>query len=107
MKKTIVTLLVSFMVGTVMYSQDFTFNGVCYHLIDDNGEKCAEVEQGSRGLPEYNGTVVIPETVTYQGVNYKVTSFAFAAFSDYDDLTSITLPNTITHIGEEAFCGCI
>lgn len=107
MKKTIVTLLVSFMVGTVMYSQDFTFNGVCYHLIDDNGEKCAEVEQGSRGLPEYNGTVVIPETVTYQGVNYKVTSFAFAAFSDYDDLTSITLPNTITHIGEEAFWGCI
>ncbi len=107
MAKTFFILLASLIIVSSAYAQNFTFNGVCYHLIDDNGEKRAEVEQGTDGLLEYNGTVVIPETVTYQGSNYKVTSLAFAAFYDYDDLTSITLPNTIEHIGLEAFSGCI
>ena len=87
-------------------AQDFVVNGVCYHLIDNNGEKCAEVTQGTQDLPEYNGIVAIPETVAYQGVDYTVTSIDALAFWKCDDLTTVTLPNTLTRIGYDAFYGC-
>ena len=77
---------------------------------------------------EYHGIIVIPEKVTYINGTRKVTrigSYAFYkcnlvavtipnsvtsignnAFFDCDYLTSITIPNSVTSIGERAFEGC-
>ena len=48
---------------------------------------------------EYSGDVVIPETVTYDGITYSVTSLG-----DYDvhlgsSVTSITIPSAVTTLG--------
>ena len=48
----------------------------------------------------YSGTVVIPSTVTYEGKQYTVTSIGHDAFRDNDDLTSLTIPNTVTSIDD-------
>ena len=55
---------------------------------------------------EYTGSVVIPETVTYNGSTYSVTSIGSDAFGDCSGLTSVTIGNSVTSIGSEAFFDC-
>ena len=55
---------------------------------------------------EYSGNVVIPESVTYKGNTYSVTSIGGNAFYGCSGLTSITIPNSVTSIGGWAFTGC-
>ena len=58
------------------------------------------------GSSKYSGNVVIPESVTYNGNTYSVTSIGERAFYGCSDLTSITIPNSVTSIGNSAFDGC-
>ena len=53
----------------------------------------------------YSGNVVIPESVTYKGKTYSVTSIGSYAFYGCSGLTSVTIPNSVTSIGEYAFYG--
>ena len=50
--------------------------------------------------------VVIPETVTYNGNTYSVTSIGPSALMDCSSLTSVTIPNSVTTIERFAFYGC-
>ena len=54
----------------------------------------------------YSGDVVIPGTVTYNGITYSVTSLGDYCFGGCYWLTSITIPNSVTSLGEECFAGC-
>lgn len=53
-----------------------------------------------------SGDLIVPDSVTYNGITYAVTSLGDAAFHWCSGLTSITLPETITHIYGGAFSGC-
>ena len=54
----------------------------------------------------YSGDIVIPEKITYEGVEYTVVATAANAFVDCKDLTSVTLPATCVTIGRNTFKGC-
>jgi hypothetical protein len=57
----------------------------------------------------YSGTnteIVIPNTITFDGKEYKVTSIGYEAFSGCTGLSSITIPASVTEIGAYAFSGC-
>lgn len=54
----------------------------------------------------YSGAVTIPETVTYDGMTYSVTSIGPSAFYNCTRLTSVSIPNSVVSIGRSAFCGC-
>jgi len=55
---------------------------------------------------EYNSSVVIPESVIYNGMAYAVTNIGEYAFYMCDGLTSVNIPNSVTSIGNYAFCYC-
>ena len=55
---------------------------------------------------EYSGDVVIPETVTYNGITYSVTSLGWACFTYCSSLTSITIPTSVTSLGDYCFYKC-
>ena len=55
---------------------------------------------------ENNTEVIIPSTIEINGTTYNVTSIKGYAFTECDNLTSITLPNSLTSIGEGAFYNC-
>ena len=51
----------------------------------------------------YSGDVVIPETISYEGKEWRVTSIGRRAFNS-QIVSSINLPNSITTIKSYAFC---
>lgn len=80
-----------------------------YYKWTNNNTELAVSCQGDDGSSysnEYTGKVVIPATVTYNGIIYSVTSIGSYAFRDCSGLTLIEIPNSVTSIGNNAFSGC-
>ena len=73
-------------------------DGIYYNL--DTEAKTAEV---TRNPNYYQGDVAIPETFEYGGATYSVTSIGNWAFSWCGGLTAVTIPHSVTSIGEGAF----
>lgn len=96
MKKLILSLLLAFPIFANAY--DAVVDGIYYNL--NSEEKVAEVTKAKDG---YRGNVNIPPTITYNGVKYTVNSIGNEAFILCGDLTSVTIPNTVTNIGERVF----
>ena len=76
-------------------------NGINYRLND--WTKTAEVIKKNGG---YEGAIVIPETVVFNELTYRVTSIGKEAFAFCDPLTSITIPDSVKRIGWKAFLDC-
>ena len=76
-------------------------DGICY--IFNLSSKVAEVTQNPF---IYTGNVVIPKTITYEGVSYEVTSIGTRAFYNCKNLTSVTIPSSVEIIRSDAFSDC-
>ncbi|MBP3689373.1 MAG: leucine-rich repeat domain-containing protein [Bacteroidaceae bacterium] len=88
---------------TLTWAYDFAVDGIYYNKNSDGTSVTVTYETSwDRG---YSGSVVIPSTVTYDSKTYNVTSIGSFAFSGCSGLTSVTIPESITSIGEDAFKG--
>ena len=79
-------------------AHDAEVDGIFYNLDAANKTATVTFKGGDPFAYEYPGDVVIPETVTYNGITYSVTSLGWACFTYCSSLTSITIPNSVTTI---------
>ena len=87
------------MLPMVACANTVEIEGIYYELISK--AKQATV----KGAVSTSGSVVIPASVFYEGVEYSVSSIGSEVFKGRS-LTSVTIPNSVTSIGENAFQGC-
>ena len=109
MKHKLFTLLLAMIasIGT-LFASDIQVNGIWY-IFDSSTQTATVTYQGSSHVAyvnEYSGAVVIPESVSYGGRTYSVTSIGGYAFWECTGLTSVTIPNSVASIGNLAFSGC-
>ena len=79
---------------------DFVVDDIYYNRI---GEGQAEVTYRDEGFNSYRGEVVIPDSVSLFGTTYVIKAIGENAFRNCNALKSVSIPNTVTRIGKEAF----
>ena len=82
---------------------DFVVDGIYYNKIDSVS---AMVTFKNNNFNSYQGVVLIPNVVTYLGVDYAVTAIGNNAFKNCTGLNCVSIPCSISSIGENAFDGC-
>ena len=95
------SFLLLFVLISISAAAYVEIDGICYSL--DTYPNIASVVPKSS---KYSGDVVIPESIEYDGKEFRVTSIGEEAFEGCSNLTSITFPNNLTDIGFWAFEGC-
>lgn len=105
--KKIFTFCVSLLTALSLSAYDFQSGDLFYNITSSSAPYTVEVTYQEYSL-SYTGltSVIIPETVTYEGTIYSVTSIGEGAFSGCSSLTSVTIPSSVLSIGEETFAYC-
>ena len=85
---------------------DFELNGVYYKKLSASEVAVTYKDEYENGNT-YVGDIVLPASVTKDGINYKVTSICAKAFDRCWKLTSLVIPEGVTEIGDFAFSGCV
>jgi len=87
------------------YAFDAVVDGIRYNF---SGTNAKVIDHGSRSenVKAYTGAIIIPNSVTYFGTTYSVTSIGRLAFYGCSGLTSVVIPNSVTSIGRDAFQDC-
>lgn len=98
----IVALTILLLPGAAV-AQDITFGYLKYSI--DEGDKtvtCTGLVDSHR----YSESVSIPESIYYGDAAYSVVAIGKRAFSGCNTLTAVTIPGTVTSIGDYAFYRC-
>lgn len=105
MKKILGLLLALVTSASIWAETRATIGGVRYIL---EGKNATVTYLGNYyySSDKYYGYVHIPEQITYNIVQYKVTSVGNSAFYESTSLDEVELPNSITSIGSNAFYRC-
>ena len=97
------TLVLSIVFGCSALAYDVEVDGIYYNL--DTTKKTAEVTDNDEYY--YSGVIVIQSYIIVDASKYDVTRIGDFAFEDCSDLWNVTIPNSVTSIGSNAFYDCI
>ena len=77
----------------------YTYKGqeITYIVTSETQQTCAV-----NSFNWISGALELPANAKYKGVSYSVTSIGDVAFYDCSGLTSVTIPNSVTTIGDVA-----
>ena len=107
MKRLFVILILFLSVWKTSTAYDFELDGLRYITINDSSVTVVHLPDTYNGWKvHYKGDIIIPKTVTYSGKTYTVPEIGHEAFFECYELTSITIPNTVTDKETRAFKDC-
>ena len=98
--KKLFTFFVALMATASLWADDFQIGYISYEI---TGENTVELDYADEEITQ----AVIPNTVTYRGKTYRVTSIGSDAFYDCAKLTSVTIGDYVKNIRQDAFAECI
>ena len=103
MKKVILFFLTLFVASSVWADEhpSIRVDGILYYV--NTGNNTVDVGSGNQDL---QGDVVVPATIRYDGQTYKVASIGAGAFMECTNISSVTIPNSVTSIENATFEGC-
>ena len=101
-KKLLIIALCS--IATHLFAYDFETNGIFYN-IKSSKDLTAEVTNSSE--VSYEGDIVIPDEVSFNGKTLKVVAIGIKSFLNSEKLTSVTFGKNVESIEDQAFCNCI
>lgn len=93
--------------SNVAASGSTTINGIPFTLLENGDAYITPGKWGSSA--SYTGSeidIIIPETIQYEGISYKVKGIGSYAFYEYTAMQSIKLPDSIELIETCAFNSC-
>ena len=82
------------------HAEDFISDGLRYKTYGRYGEVIVAKNESAKG------DIEIPSEITYNGKTYPVTSIGNSAFAYCNEITSITIPNSVRSIRNYAFYDC-
>ena len=103
MKRFVVSFIAVLCCMVMNAQTTFEVGGINYSV---TGENTVEVVAKFPSYNYYTGDVVIPSTVTFDGIPYNVTGIGKLAFETCHNLSSVTIPESVTSIGDYAFYYC-
>ena len=110
MKTTILKSVMTVLIALFSFNAnayDVKIDGIYYNL--DKEAKTAKVAplntQSYDNIYAYSGNVIIPQSIISDGIEYSVVGIDHDAFFSCGNLTSVTIPESVTSIGGNAFDG--
>ena len=94
------TLILSVFFSISASAYDVEVDGIYYLIPKKN------VAVVTNGAKAYFGDITIPSSIKVNDLEYTVKYIEESAFSNCSGLTSITIPNSVTSIGNYAFSNC-
>ena len=107
MKRQLLLFFAMMLSAVASLGETVKIDGIWYSLFYNQHSEIyeAHVTNGNKGISDAIGDIVIPETVEYEGISYRVTEISSRAFYD-SEVTSVVIPNSVTGIREYAFQNC-
>lgn len=106
--KTLINLHIKKQIATIMLLSIpyFLFGQISFEISGINYKTISTTEVAvTAKTAKYSGDINIPDSVTYNSNTYHITSID-DAFMYCSDLTTITIPNSLTFIPNNTFNGC-
>ena len=97
-----VCLLIALCFSRIASGYAFVNNGIAYQILSEE-DKTVAVDKYGWDVEEYTGNIFIPGKVTYDGVEYLVTSISDRAFNNCRDLTAIDIPESVVSTANISF----
>ena len=114
MKKTIITIFLMVLCISTLRANTFEIDDIWYEITSEQTVRVVPETSASDGSGTfiifnypYEGDITIPPTVTYESVEYAVTAAKPGTFQESSKLTSVSIPATLTDLGEAPFASCI
>lgn len=110
MRKRLLALVLMLIAAISTFAYYFKSDGIYFNILSMEEHTC-EVTYGSTNCDSYSGDIIIPSVVQYGGNEYTVVGIGECAFRESPfrkegSVTSVSIPSSVTTIGDSAFSGC-